>query len=72
MPNHTVLYLCTSNDEYGNPRRLYVRVNGGRVEAVVDAERDITPKWVDVWSTVRIIITPDEYQRWLKKMKEAS
>ena len=63
----SVLQLQTINDVNGNPRRLFVRLVGDHVTAVVDSGKfSGAPEWARGRWPVTIVVPPAEYRRWAK------
>jgi hypothetical protein len=74
------LYLCTTNDTSGNPRRGWVVFRGGIPSAFVHegyrghsalsdylgekSAHDIGGSWY------RVLVTPSEFRNWVKKCKD--
>jgi len=66
---NTVLYLKTVNDTYGNPRRLFILLEDGKVKKVVDEGYSGIPEGFESYPLISINITPKEYKKWLNMCK---
>ena len=65
--SESILHLRATDNTYGNPRRLYVRLEGSNIIDVVDEGYDGPPTWArgrDGNWPIEIVITPEEYRRW--------
>ena len=72
------LYLCTTNDTSGNPRRGWVVFRGGTPSAFVhegyrgmdslyryfESHNEVSGSWY------RVEVSPSEFKKWVKKCKD--
>lgn len=72
------LYLCTTNDTSGNPRRGWVVFRGGYPDAFIhegyrgmdalhryfESHDEVSGSWY------RVVVSPSEFKNWVKKCKD--
>lgn len=67
METRTHIVLVTKNDKHGNPRRISLMIDDGRVVETHDHRGHVAPEPKDGWpyAAVTVHCAVNEYQGWV-------